>query len=93
MGAKTLCNACGIRWRLSQAEAAKQKKGDQSPTQSIQYPPHISQLPNQSPQPQQPPPPPPPQKLQTKKKKTKKKQKKQKKKKKNYKKKKKVYKK
>jgi len=26
MGAKTLCNACGIRWRLSQGEVAKQHK-------------------------------------------------------------------
>jgi len=37
LGAKTLCNACGIRWRLSQAEAAKQKKGDpdSSPPSSL----------------------------------------------------------
>lgn len=57
MGAKTLCNACGIRWRLSQAEAAKQKKGDPqlSPTQmpQLQFPLHV-QLPSPSGSPQSP---------------------------------------
>jgi hypothetical protein len=42
MGAKTLCNACGIRWRLSQSEASKNKKGDAqlSPTSTpqLQFP-------------------------------------------------------
>jgi len=56
MGAKTLCNACGIRWRLSQAEAAKQKKdGQLSPinTPQLQFPLHV-QLPSPTLSPQSP---------------------------------------
>lgn len=53
----SLCNACGIRWRLSQAEAAKQKKGDGqlSPTQTPQlsYPLNV-QLPSPTLSPQSP---------------------------------------
>jgi len=35
MGAKTLCNACGIRWRLSQGEVAKQHKKSLEAEQQI----------------------------------------------------------
>lgn len=50
MGAKTLCNACGIRWRLSQAEAGRQKKGELSPTQTpqLQFPIPSHQIPSPS---------------------------------------------
>jgi hypothetical protein len=42
MGAKTLCNACGIRWRLSQSDFKKKEKDDK--LQLPQTPQQISQI-------------------------------------------------